>query len=422
MFISLVDVSLFEVVNVSDIKQSNVLELWASQYPEVATQWLPNLQIKDKSAFYFYRFCQWAHKTPGELLALKHDPTSKDAEKLLNQFAVADVPMTNAVKFLTVVAVRSFYKWNMCDLAKIAGRMELEKKKAYNKLSKDGLRRLWNYAYNPRDRALITFVCSTACAKETLSKIQWQHLEENWETVELPCVNLPASLIKGHGHGKYKNVRQITFLTPEAKRDLLTYRDWIEKQMNRKMASEDNIFRLTSAPYQPITDDSLGYLIWQLSDRADVPFSWHDGRRWVNTGLEQIGISQNWARVIRGRKCSGAESPYSRPAIEQLRAKFKEAVGLLEFTTVTATPTIPKEVADKLAALEQEQTELKRRYGIMRERTKGWRQVAKNRNVCKDSKNCQRIVEEAELAGLLATGWRFISSLPSGKILVSNEE
>jgi hypothetical protein len=227
--------------------------------------------------------------------------------------------------------------------------------------------------------------------------------------------------LKGHGRGKYAGVRQITFLTPESKRDLVNYKVWLEQKIGRKVTADDHIWLETMRPYRPVSYDALGFAIWQLSKRTGVPFSLHDGRRWVTTALEQVAISQNWARVLRGRKVAGAESPYSRPNIEALRAKFKEAVGLLEFTTVTATPTVPKEVADKLAALEQEQTELKRRYGIMRERTKGWKQVAKNRNVCKDSKNCQRIVSEDELPTLLSGGWRVVTCLSSGKVVVSNE-
>jgi len=44
-------------------------------------------------------------------------------------------------------------------------------------------------------------------------KLKWKHLEENWENIELPCVNVPSELIKGHGIGKYKSVRQMTFFT-----------------------------------------------------------------------------------------------------------------------------------------------------------------------------------------------------------------
>jgi len=422
------------------IKEGNVLELWAPKYLEV-TQWLSHLQKPAKAAYYFYLFCQWANKTPPELLALKKDSSSKEAEKLLNTFVATNLKtlhMTNAVQFLTVQQVRSFFKWNMCDLAKIAGRMTLEKQKEYHKMMKESLRKLWNNTYNPRDRALITFVCSTAIAKETLSQIKWKHLEENWENVDLPCVNLPSSLIKGHGIGKYKNVRQITFLIPEAKRDLINYKEWLERNMGRSVTPEDNIFRETYAPYKPATYASFGFLIWTLSKRAGVPFSWHDARRWVNTALEQIGISPNWARKIRGRMVRGEESPYSQPVIDQLREKFREAVPLLQFTT--EAPTLSKEmIRDEVMKNIEEQRlketaeklhiPLEQVRAAFREKKGDWlralralkKKTATDGGECPDGKHCQKIVNEDELPRLLANGWTFVATLPSGKCVVSNE-
>lgn len=35
--------------------------------------------------------------------------------------------------------------------------------------------------------------------------------------------------------------------------------------------------------------------------------------------------------------------------------------------------------------------------------------------------NCQKIVEEQELASYIEQGWKFVSVLPSGKIVVNNE-
>ena len=339
---------------------------WVEQYPEVK-RWLAKLQAKERNAYDLYRFCQWAGKTPTELLALKSNPASKEAELLLDTF-VADekTGFTNAVKFNLVASVKSFFKHNYLDLARASGMISVEKVKPYNKPRKDDLRKLWTWALSPRDKALLTFVCSTAIAKETLSKLQWKHFEEDWEKIELPSINVPPVLLKGHGIGRYKGVRQITFLTPEAKRDLLNYREWIEQKLKRRLTGEDNVFLETYAPYKPIKYQRLGHLIWVLSRAAGIPFSLHDARRYVNTAMEEIRVSPNWARVIRGRKVRGEEAPYSRPAIEQLRAKFREAVPMLEFTTEASK--IPREVEERLKVLEDFMASLTPEQKAMMER------------------------------------------------------
>jgi len=404
------------------ITRRNVQELWASQYPEV-TRWLTKLQQKEQSALSFYWFCQWAHKTPPELLALKEkdasvSPAPNIVEKLLDDFCGNEsADFTNSEKYLSAIAVKSFFKWNYRDLAKASGVVNLEKVKPYNKQSKEDFRRLWNFALNPRDRALIPFVTCTGIAKETLSNLTWGHLEENWEAKDLPCLNIGSELLKGHGKGKYKGVRQVTFLTPEAKRELSNYKAWIEDKLGRKISPQDHIWLTLYRPYEPLSYAMLGNQIDVLSNKAKVPFSLHDGRRWVNTALEQIGISPNWARKIRGRKVKGEEAPYSQPAINQLKEKFREAVPLLEF--ISERPQVPKEVQERLAQMEAEQKELKQQYGIFR-KARHIKAEVEEEEKCEDGEHCaaQQIVGEEDLAGFLSENWKVAAVLPSGKVVI----
>ncbi len=64
-----------------------------------------------------------------------------------------------------------------------------------------------------------------------------------------------------------------------------------------------------------------------------------------------------------------------------------------------------KNISEEIAALE----------GIMNEPT------PTKLKACADGQHCSRIVDESELEAMLATGWKFVSVLPSGKILVSND-
>jgi len=406
------------------ILRKEEIAAWVAKYREVQ-RWLAKIQKKKHNAFHFYRFCEWSGKQPPELLALKDDRGSTKAEELLDDF-VADerTGFTNSVKWRMTIAVKSFFKHNYRDLARACGKITLEKVTPYNKPRKEDLRKLWLWMQNPRDKSLITFVCSTAIAKETLTNLKWKHLEENWENIELPWIDIPDKLLKGHGIDKYKGVRQITFLTPEAKRDLILYKEWIEAKIGRKLTSEDNIFLSTFEPYGAIHYSRLGNMIWKLSRKAGVPFSWHDARRYVNTALEEIRIPINWAKKIRGRKVSGEEAPYSLPAKQQLREKFREAVPSLEFTTEEREAS--KEMDERLkiiesvmAGLTPEQKEMAKKR-ITRMRKKRDVKSEENAENCEDGEHCEAFkeVNETELLSHLQSGWRIVHNLQNGRVIL----
>jgi len=407
------------------MKRKEKMERWAKKYPEVK-RWLAKIQMKEDNVTHFHNFCEWCGKQPPELLALKDDRASTEAEELLDDFvADEETGFPNSVKWRMTIAVKSFFKHNYRDLAKACGKITLEKVKPYNKPRKEDLRKLWLWMQNPRDKSLITFICSTAIAKETITKIKWKHLQENWENIELPWIDIPDKLLKGHGIGKYKGVRQITFLTPEAKRDLILYKEWIEAKISRKLTSEDNIFLSTFEPYGAIHYSRLGNMIWKLSRKAGVPFSWHDARRYVNTALEEIRIPINWAKKIRGRKVSGEEAPYSLPAKQQLREKFKEAVPSLEFTiekreTSKEMDERLKIIENVMAGLTPEQKEIaKKRITKMRKvKHKKPEDEAQKTETNGAGLGRQKVVSEAELSEHLQQGWRVVAALPSGNVVV----
>lgn len=233
----------------------------------------------------------------------------------------------------------------------------------------------------------------------------------------MPCIKIPPRLLKGHGLGRHKDVQQITFLTPEAKRALVDYKDWQEKRLGREVKSEEHIWLDLRAPYNPLMYDAFSSIMTRLSKETSVGFTLHDGRRWVTTCLEQTNINPNWIRKIRGRKVKGEENPYSQPSVDALRAKFREAVPLLEFTSEAsgAVEERLKNLEAFKASLTPEQKEAAERAGMRFQRQKA--QHAKE-TACKDGEHCQRVIGEEELANLLSQGWHASIVLPSGKIVV----
>lgn len=410
-----------------------MIDKWARKFDSVST-WLSKLSKKKDSAMGLYYFCYWAEANPEELLALKDDRSSMEAEKLLDRFtADEDAGLTDSEKYISVIAVRSFFKHNYRDLARAAGAEAFTYQPgAQYKPSKEDLRKLYRHCYNPRDRSMLTFTCSTGIAKGTLSGTTWEHLEPSWEDTDIPHVSIGPELLKGKGRGKYRGMRQETFLTPEAKRDLLEYREWIEKKMGRSVTEGMNIYLEIKEPFRPLSYDRIGGVFDGMAERAGVPFSMHDARRYVQTTLEECRIPPNWARKIRGRKVRGEEAPYSRPAIEKLREFYMEAAPKLEFVSETSAARTDVQMRRKMAwellkAAGFNPDELLRKARLKRPLTpqdevhvltRAFGRLVKRRPEGKR----QAIVKEEELENHLSHGWRFVAALGNGKCVVSREE
>jgi hypothetical protein len=144
----------------------------------------------------------------------------------------------------------------------------------------------------------------------------------------------------------------------------------------------------------------------------------------VETALEETKINPNWARKIRGRKVRGEESPYSRPAIEQLRNAYKEAVPLLQFTSETDLTELKKrqEAIEQLVqGMTPEQRETMQRYGIKLFRRRERLKTEHNGGEpdCPDGEHCAfEQIGEQDLLGYLREGWQVVHKLQDGQLIV----
>ena len=314
--------------------RTTVIDHWANRFSSVRN-WLTKLNgTKELRALDLFHFCDWADKSPDELLAMKCSFENIDVEKLLDRFVV-EAPLPEGLRFRSSIAVHSFFRWNYKQIQTESGKIEYVQKRPQRVPSPAQRLELFKACYNPRDRALICISCCSAIALESMHELRWSHFERDWCKQDVPHVSLPPELVKGHGRGRYRGVRQETFLTPEAKRELLKYREYMTKEFAHKWSDNDFVFlsleKNREGAYMPLSYNGLGNAVLTISQRAEVPFSIHDGRRIVETALENIGMPRNWIQKVKGRKVRGEDSPYSKPAIEQLRAKYREALPELEF-------------------------------------------------------------------------------------------
>jgi uncharacterized coiled-coil protein SlyX len=313
--------------------ETTIIEGWAKNY-ECVMNYLGKLNGRQGNvALSLYHFCNFSGLDPNQLLELKKDYNSLEAEHLLDSMANAKVPFPEKRKWHVVMCVRGFFRANYRQLQAEAGRsMPYIQNESRTLPSKEKRLALFKACRNPRDQALVMLASTSALALETLSKLRWCHFEEDWQTQEIPHISVPSDLLKGHGKGKYRGTRQETFITPETKKILIEYRAWMEKTFNHKWTEDDHVFLSVKRNIgEPLTQRMLSKKATVLQQRATVDFTLHDGRRIVQTALENAGCPNNWIKKVKGRKCSGEEAPYSKPLIEQLREKYQAALIDLEF-------------------------------------------------------------------------------------------
>ena len=313
--------------------ERTIIEGWAKNY-ECLMTYLGTLNNRQGNvALSIYHFCNFSGLDPNQLLELKKDYNSLEAEHLLDSMANAKVPFPEKRKWHVVMCIRGFFRANYRQLQAEAGRsMPYIQNESRTLPSKEKRLALFKACRNPRDQALVMLASTSALALETLSKLRWCHFEEDWQTQEIPHISVPSDLLKGHGKGKYRGTRQETFITPETKKILIEYRAWMEKTFNHKWTEDDHVFLSVKRNIgEPLTQRMLSKKATVLQQRATVDFTLHDGRRIVQTALENAGCPNNWIKKVKGRKCSGEEAPYSKPLIEQLREKYQAALIDLEF-------------------------------------------------------------------------------------------
>jgi|GEM_PF-1162084 len=330
--------------------ENSIIEGWAKNYPSVMN-YLNTLHNRQGNvAMSLFHFCKWANLNPDQLLALKSDYNSLEAEKLLDNLAYAKVEFPEKRKWHVAQCVRGFFRTNYRQLQAQAGRsMPYNPSETHTVPSKEKRLALFKACRNPRDQALVMVGTCSAIALDTMSMLRWHHFEEDWQNQEIPHISLPPDLVKGHGKGKYRGVRQETFVTPETKGILMEYREWFSNTFNHKWTSDDYVFLSVKRNIaEPLSKRMISKKATILEKRAKVDFTFHDGRRITQTALENAGCPNNWIKKIKGRKVSGEEAPYSKPLIEQLRAKYKDALPDLEFLNQSGRVVDEKKFRNKM--------------------------------------------------------------------------
>lgn len=195
-------------------------------------------------------------------------------------------------------------------------------------------------------------------------------------------------------------------------------------------------------------EKELSQTLKRLTKRAGIETGnrrvrFHCLRKFLCDNLSRFMSESKWKQIV-GKKID--EKAYISP--ESLREDYKRAMAETTFVktvseteiemraaqrmlemTLNLSQNIPKEVkatmrkkiwaskrAKELKKLERQISEQ------IKEAVETERKNNNKKEKCTDGEHCQRVVSEQELETLLAQGWHVVMCLPSGRVVVSNED
>ena len=288
--------------------------------------------------------------------------------------------------------------------------------------TKEELLKVWKAA--DLDEKVVLGILRSGMRPETVIELTYGDIKKDYEAVE---ERLYIKKIAGK-----RKLWFATFLTKEATEIL---RISLEK---RKAAGEvfvDSTPLVTRQrePGKSITTDMVWRIVKGAGDRVGVKLMPKIFRKWFRTYCSPE-IGRDATMKMGAWKIPGVGESYFLPPREETLKNFLKIERLLLFEepVVTDEQRILEQLRLQITSLpisEQKRQQLlkvaRSRKFRMSEEAGEWlrkqleeSKTETNDGSCANGLNCQQIVNEGELPSFLAQGWRFVATLPSGKVVV----
>jgi hypothetical protein len=198
-----------------------------------------------------------------------------------------------------------------------------------------------------RDKALVWFFPSTAVRIETLTKLTKRDLKPTGDSEVPYYMEIESARLKGSGIGKYKGIKQITFVHKlawqrledyfaEAKRKgynltdssplFIAYKGHFSKEEKKLAVKPKRIRVMTQGAINQVYDNG-SLSAWK--DLEQKRFSPHDFRDFLESSLESAGIDKNLRDPMMAHKVRGVDKHYSSHEILEMKDKYKTALPYL---------------------------------------------------------------------------------------------
>jgi hypothetical protein len=318
-------------------------EKWILQF-ESGRTWvnkLPSPETRRAFIRNLKRYCESVNKNPDELIAYKIEglqnvATQKEfqAERLLEDY-FTKCALTDSPKEMLKNAVISFYKHNWRNLnSNVASNIEKPEPKQRCPKMQD-IEDLDNSMTSQRDKALLWFFESTSIRVGSIPKLTRKDLKPTNDP-EVPFYLLiEAERLKGAGHGKYKGLKQITFVHSLAFEKLLNCE--VEAKRKGYVLNDDSPLFIAynqKGKVKPLGVPAINVVFNEASltawhDLEVKRFSPQDFRDFVQSSLESSGVNPNIISPVMAHKIKGIDKHYSTHEILEHKEKYKTALPYL---------------------------------------------------------------------------------------------
>lgn len=371
-----------------------------------------------------YTYCKWIGKNPDQLIAdrkqeLKNEDTKKNAEDKVREFCVM-LQNTRDITRTTIATkyhapVKSFYNYNDLPLKLKTPKHTMRRREPH---TTEEIKALMQIA-NVRERAIITVLKDSGISRQDVVKLTYGDIKTEFET-EKQFIHLKVVRQK-------ESLEYDTFIGKNTVECLKAY---LNKRKNLGEQITDDSPLIASLQGTSISPEGLSLIFIRLSKEVGFKTSPHRFRKFFESHLG-LSVPSMLVRYWMGHSL-GVEGHYFLPPIEKQREKYVEAYKEIDILQKTRNAvadamaiTYAEDKLDTLPANKKKEwvTNYAKKIGLsLTQMGKASAIVEKILSgEIEETEDCQKVVSESELDVWFAKGFKVVATLPSGKIVVSNE-
>lgn len=373
-----------------------------------------------------YTFCEWINKNPDQLIAerrleLKNEDTKKNAEDKVREFCVM-LQNTRDITRTTIATkyhapLKSFYNYNDVPLKLRTPKHTMRRREPHTTAEIKALMQIADV----RERAIIAVLKDSGISRQDVVTLTYGDIKTEFET-EKQFIHLKVIRQK-------ESLEYDTFIGRNAVECLKAY---LTKRKNLGEHITDESPLIASLQGMSISPEGLSLIFIRLSKEAGFKTSPHRFRKYFESHLG-LSVPSMLVRYWMGHSL-GVEGHYFLPPIVKQREKYIEGYKEIDiFKTELSELELRKRMKlDQLKTdVDPETFEKLERLIMNTKNAQEFEEVLTHiRNRRERLERLERnggseisriIISEDQLENYLTRGFRFVSVLPSGKILVSNE-